>query len=104
MLVITHRINLANINYISEFAATSQSGEAFRASCSLPLDKTKVLEGRSLINCLKPIASAQEGRRLRWWKILEQTGDEQDADHYNTKTRPVPVFGTGVIPYAAEVL
>jgi hypothetical protein len=98
MLVITHKILLADLQLTQNFAALPNGDALNRWRLSLPIDPVKIQDGYSLSDSLKPLAYCDRGHDLKWYNVPFRTIEELDADLWNRDPQPVPPFN-GFTPY-----
>jgi hypothetical protein len=98
MLVITHKIVLADLQLTQNFASLPIGDGLNRWELALPIDAGKFRDGYSLSDSLKPVAYCEKGRDLHWYNVPSRTIDELDADLWNRDPILVPPFN-GFLPY-----
>jgi CRISPR/Cas system-associated exonuclease Cas4 (RecB family) len=98
MLVITHKILLADLQLTQNFAALPIGDGLTRWNLSLPIYRDKFRDGLSLSDSLQPTAYCETGRDLHWYEVISKTIEELDMDLWNKDVLPTAPFN-GFIPY-----
>jgi hypothetical protein len=94
MLVITNRIELADLQLTRDFAALPDRDGLNRWELQLPIDSKKIDQGLSLSSSLKPTVYCNVGRSLNWFDVPALTVAELDDNLWNTYTTSVVPFGS----------
>jgi hypothetical protein len=98
MLVITHKISLADLQLTQNFASLPIGDGLSRWELSLPVDLRKFNNGLSLSDSLKPTVYCDTGRDLHWYDVPTSTIDELDSNLWNRDPVSTPPF-YGFEPY-----
>ena len=98
MLVITHQIELSDLQLTQDFAALPDRDGLNRWELRLPLDVEKLRQGRSLSSSLEPTVFCNVGRDLYWYDISALSVAELDNNFWNRYLTKVVPFGS-FLPY-----
>lgn len=98
MLVVTHKIQLADLQLTRNFASLDTGDALNRWGLRLPLDPLKFQQGFSLSESLRPTAYCEVGRDLRWYNVPSRNIETLDLDLWNRAVQPVPPFND-FLPY-----
>jgi CRISPR/Cas system-associated exonuclease Cas4 (RecB family) len=98
MLVITHKILLADLQLTQNFAALPIGDGLTRWNLSLPIYRDKFRDGLSLSDSLQSTAYCETGRDLYWYDVTSKTIEELDMDLWNKDVLPTAPFN-GFLPY-----